>query len=189
MNTIFGEEWISLGTEKWEAFFTFWLCLLCADCFVSILAMVSFSLLHKVAGLHVVLLACSQMHYDISNFVICRWCSTRSCSNGFQFPIYRMRGLDILICIVYWTEDQISGSEGPLWPEVCLWEVSGSSESTTKMSNTGKVKSQSSELDLDQPNIEDYLPSGHAIHQEPHGRLRLYASSLSWLCCCLDADK
>ncbi|KAL1366364.1 hypothetical protein HN51_014202 [Arachis hypogaea] len=34
-------------------------------------------------------------------------------------------------------------------------------------------KSQSTELELDQPNIEDYLPSGHTIHQEPHGKLRL----------------
>ncbi|KAF7841621.1 glycerol-3-phosphate acyltransferase 9 [Senna tora] len=41
------------------------------------------------------------------------------------------------------------------------------------MSSTGKLKSSSSELDLDRPNIEDYLPSGTTIQQEPHGKLRL----------------
>ncbi|XP_059436620.1 glycerol-3-phosphate acyltransferase 9-like [Corylus avellana] len=39
-------------------------------------------------------------------------------------------------------------------------------------SSTEKLKSSSSELDLDQPNIEDYLPSGSSI-QEPLGKLRL----------------
>ncbi|MBA0666827.1 hypothetical protein Goklo_003191 [Gossypium klotzschianum] len=39
-------------------------------------------------------------------------------------------------------------------------------------SSEGKLKSSSSELDLDRPNIEDYLPSGSSI-QEPHGKLRL----------------
>ncbi|OMO77600.1 Phospholipid/glycerol acyltransferase [Corchorus capsularis] len=36
----------------------------------------------------------------------------------------------------------------------------------------GKLSSSSSELDLDRPNIEDYLPSGSSIH-EPRGKLRL----------------
>ncbi|KAJ4829740.1 Glycerol-3-phosphate acyltransferase 9 [Turnera subulata] len=40
------------------------------------------------------------------------------------------------------------------------------------MSNAGKLNTSSSELDLDRPNIEDYLPSGSSIH-EPHGKLRL----------------
>ncbi|WCJ39994.1 glycerol-3-phosphate acyltransferase 9 [Euphorbia peplus] len=40
------------------------------------------------------------------------------------------------------------------------------------MSGAGELKSSSSELDLDRPNIEDYLPSGISI-QEPHGKLRL----------------
>ncbi|XP_021903758.1 glycerol-3-phosphate acyltransferase 3 isoform X1 [Carica papaya] len=40
------------------------------------------------------------------------------------------------------------------------------------MSSQGKLVSSSSELDLDRPNIEDYLPSGSSI-QEPHGKLRL----------------
>ncbi|KAE8654359.1 lysM domain-containing GPI-anchored protein 2 [Hibiscus syriacus] len=39
-------------------------------------------------------------------------------------------------------------------------------------SSQGKLKPSSSELDLDRPNIEDYLPSGASI-QEPHGKLRL----------------
>ncbi|MBA0876532.1 hypothetical protein Goshw_009312 [Gossypium schwendimanii] len=39
-------------------------------------------------------------------------------------------------------------------------------------SSEGKLKPSSSELDLDRPNIEDYLPSGSSI-QEPHGKLRL----------------
>ncbi|KAI8023318.1 Glycerol-3-phosphate acyltransferase 9 [Camellia lanceoleosa] len=34
-----------------------------------------------------------------------------------------------------------------------------------------KLNKSSSELDLDRPNIEDYLPSGSI--QEPHGKLRL----------------
>ena len=34
------------------------------------------------------------------------------------------------------------------------------------------LKSSASELDLDRPNIEDYLPSGSSI-QEPTGKLRL----------------
>ncbi|KAJ7978691.1 glycerol-3-phosphate acyltransferase 3-like [Quillaja saponaria] len=41
------------------------------------------------------------------------------------------------------------------------------------MGSTGKLKLSSSELDLDRPNIEDYLPSGSIIQQEPHGKLRL----------------
>ncbi|CAI0469031.1 unnamed protein product [Linum tenue] len=41
------------------------------------------------------------------------------------------------------------------------------------MSDPGKLNTSSSELDLDRPNIEDYLPSGTSIH-EPHGQLRLY---------------
>ncbi|KAI4367345.1 hypothetical protein MLD38_023093 [Melastoma candidum] len=36
----------------------------------------------------------------------------------------------------------------------------------------GTLKLSSSELDLDRPNIEDYLPSGSSIH-EPRGKLRL----------------
>lgn len=40
-------------------------------------------------------------------------------------------------------------------------------------SSSGKLNSSSSELDLDRPNIEDYLPSGSSIQQEPHGELRL----------------
>ncbi|CAI0469029.1 unnamed protein product [Linum tenue] len=40
------------------------------------------------------------------------------------------------------------------------------------MSDPGKLNTSSSELDLDRPNIEDYLPSGTSIH-EPHGQLRL----------------
>lgn len=40
-------------------------------------------------------------------------------------------------------------------------------------SGSGKLNSSSSELDLDRPNIEDYLPSGSSIQQEPHGKLRL----------------
>lgn len=39
-------------------------------------------------------------------------------------------------------------------------------------SSSEKLNSSSSELDLDQPNIEDYLPSGTSI-QEPLGKLRL----------------
>ncbi|KAK8617767.1 hypothetical protein V6N13_080673 [Hibiscus sabdariffa] len=39
-------------------------------------------------------------------------------------------------------------------------------------SSEAKLKPSSSELDLDRPNIEDYLPSGASIH-EPHGKLRL----------------
>ncbi|PNX89213.1 glycerol-3-phosphate acyltransferase 3-like protein [Trifolium pratense] len=42
------------------------------------------------------------------------------------------------------------------------------------MNSTGTLKSSSSELDLDRPNIEDYLPSGAAIQQEPRGKLRLH---------------
>ncbi|KAL7237771.1 hypothetical protein ACSBR2_003967 [Camellia fascicularis] len=34
-----------------------------------------------------------------------------------------------------------------------------------------KLNKSSSALDLDRPNIEDYLPSGSI--QEPHGKLRL----------------
>lgn len=42
-----------------------------------------------------------------------------------------------------------------------------------------KLNTSSSELDLDRPNLEDYLPSG-SIH-EPRGKLRLYAlNSLSY---------
>ncbi|KAH9694416.1 glycerol-3-phosphate acyltransferase 9 [Citrus sinensis] len=40
------------------------------------------------------------------------------------------------------------------------------------MRSPGQLKSSSSELDLDGPNIEDYLPSGSSI-QEPLGKLRL----------------
>ncbi|XWS62575.1 hypothetical protein CRYUN_Cryun06bG0022800 [Craigia yunnanensis] len=39
-------------------------------------------------------------------------------------------------------------------------------------SSEGKLSLSSSELDLDRPNIEDYLPSGSSI-QEPRGKLRL----------------
>lgn len=42
------------------------------------------------------------------------------------------------------------------------------------MNNSGTPKSSSSELDLDRPNIEDYLPSGSTIQQEPHGKLFLH---------------
>ncbi|KEH37377.1 phospholipid/glycerol acyltransferase family protein [Medicago truncatula] len=42
------------------------------------------------------------------------------------------------------------------------------------MNSSGVLKSSSSELDLDRPNIEDYLPSGAAIQQEPRGKLRLH---------------
>ncbi|GAU24125.1 hypothetical protein TSUD_83600 [Trifolium subterraneum] len=42
------------------------------------------------------------------------------------------------------------------------------------MNSTGTLKSSSSELDLDRPNIEDYLPSGAAIQQEPRGKFRLH---------------
>jgi len=41
------------------------------------------------------------------------------------------------------------------------------------MDTPGNLKTSSSELDLDRPNIEDYLPSGSSI-QEPIGKLRLY---------------
>ncbi|OIT08681.1 hypothetical protein A4A49_23419 [Nicotiana attenuata] len=34
-----------------------------------------------------------------------------------------------------------------------------------------KLKTSSSELDLDRPNLEDYLPTGSI--PEPHGKLRL----------------
>lgn len=40
------------------------------------------------------------------------------------------------------------------------------------MASPGKLQTSSSELDLDRPNIEDYLPSGSSIH-EPRGELRL----------------
>ncbi|GKV23902.1 hypothetical protein SLEP1_g33580 [Rubroshorea leprosula] len=40
------------------------------------------------------------------------------------------------------------------------------------MSSPGTLKISSFELDLDRPNIEDYLPSGSSI-QEPRGKLRL----------------
>lgn len=58
------------------------------------------------------------------------------------------------------------------------------------MNSTGKLKSSSSELDLDQPNIEDYLPTGASIQQEPRGKLRLYALyfSMSCLYCYLDTE-
>ena len=46
-------------------------------------------------------------------------------------------------------------------------------EDEPAMSVTGTLKPSSSELDLDRPNIEDYLPSGSSIQQEPHGKLRL----------------
>lgn len=51
-------------------------------------------------------------------------------------------------------------------------EMSGSS-SSCRSSDAAKLKSSSSELDLDRPNIEDYLPSGVSIQQEPHGKLHL----------------
>jgi hypothetical protein len=41
------------------------------------------------------------------------------------------------------------------------------------MDTAGNLKTSSIELDLDRPNIEDYLPSGSSI-QEPRGKLRLY---------------
>ncbi|ESW30911.1 hypothetical protein PHAVU_002G192600 [Phaseolus vulgaris] len=41
------------------------------------------------------------------------------------------------------------------------------------MNRTGKLKSSSSELDLDRPNIEDYLPSGSSVQHERQGKLRL----------------
>lgn len=41
------------------------------------------------------------------------------------------------------------------------------------MDTAGNFKTSSIELDLDRPNIEDYLPSGSSI-QEPRGKLRLY---------------
>jgi len=53
------------------------------------------------------------------------------------------------------------------------------------MNSSGVLKSSSSELDLDQPNIEDYLPSGTAIQQEPRGKLRLYVFSLPYSVCTL----
>ncbi|KAJ6927532.1 hypothetical protein NC651_011545 [Populus alba x Populus x berolinensis] len=40
------------------------------------------------------------------------------------------------------------------------------------MDTAGNLKTSSIELDLDRPNIEDYLPSGSSI-QEPRGKLRL----------------
>ena len=46
-------------------------------------------------------------------------------------------------------------------------------EKEIEMSSSGKLKSSSSELDLDGPNIEDYIPSGSTIQQQPHGKLRL----------------
>ena len=61
------------------------------------------------------------------------------------------------------------------------------SDSTAWMNNSGTPKSSSSELDLDRPNIEDYLPSGSTIQQEPHGKLFLYAFSFS-LYCYLDIE-
>ncbi|XP_061366462.1 glycerol-3-phosphate acyltransferase 9-like [Gastrolobium bilobum] len=42
------------------------------------------------------------------------------------------------------------------------------------MNSAGSLKSSSSELDLDRPNLEDYLPSGVTIQPEPHGKLRLH---------------
>lgn len=51
------------------------------------------------------------------------------------------------------------------------------------MNSSGVLKSSSSELDLDRPNIEDYLPSGAAIQQEPRGKLRLYVFSLPYSVC------
>jgi len=50
------------------------------------------------------------------------------------------------------------------------------------MNNKVTLKSSSSELDLDRPNIEDYLPSGSTIQQEPHGKLSLYAITFSLSC-------
>ncbi|ESW30905.1 hypothetical protein PHAVU_002G192000 [Phaseolus vulgaris] len=41
------------------------------------------------------------------------------------------------------------------------------------MNRTAKLKSSSSELDLDRPNIEDYLPSGSSVQHERQGKLRL----------------
>ncbi|KAF4366924.1 hypothetical protein G4B88_029248 [Cannabis sativa] len=41
------------------------------------------------------------------------------------------------------------------------------------ITSTGKFKTSSSELDLDRPNIEDYLPSGTSIQPEPIGKLCL----------------
>lgn len=62
-------------------------------------------------------------------------------------------------------------------PYLSFSEISGRGESPTEMSTTGTLKSSRSELDLDRPNIEDYLPSGVTIQQEPHGKLCLYVSS------------
>ncbi|XP_058723392.1 glycerol-3-phosphate acyltransferase 9 [Vicia villosa] len=42
------------------------------------------------------------------------------------------------------------------------------------MNSKGTLKPSSSELDFDRPNLEDYLPSGVAIQQEPCGKLRLH---------------
>lgn len=39
-----------------------------------------------------------------------------------------------------------------------------------------KLNTSSSELDLDRPNLEDYLPSGSI--QEPRGKLRLYFTQI-----------
>lgn len=77
--------------------------------------------------------------------------------------------------------DQCSGSKVYInlaCPSRSTWR----SDSTARMNNPGTLKSSSSELDLDQPNIEDYLPSGSTIQQEPHGKLFLYAITFSLSC-------
>ncbi|MED6141159.1 Glycerol-3-phosphate acyltransferase 9, variant 3, partial [Stylosanthes scabra] len=66
--------------------------------------------------------------------------------------------------------DQIP--EGGLWLQVCIEKSLSVVEPQRKM-RKNNPKSQSTELELDQPNIEDYLPDGHTIHQEPRGKLRL----------------
>lgn len=53
-------------------------------------------------------------------------------------------------------------------------EIAERSDNTTLMKSKGSLKSSSSELDFDRPNIEDYLPSGVSIQQELRGKLRLY---------------
>ena len=62
---------------------------------------------------------------------------------------------------------------GRVGARICGWQRE-EREKEIEMSSSGKLKSSSSELDLDGPNIEDYLPSGSTIQQQPHGKLRLY---------------
>ena len=73
-------------------------------------------------------------------------------------------------------EERLTLAEIVLQSIIQFIQISTRRRRRRRMSGAGKLYSSNSELDLDRPNLEDYLPIGSI--QEPPAQLRLYVFPL-----------